>query len=306
MHRVSGRWPLGLALALIASASWGVVPIALKIALQRMDAYTITWYRFAVSAVVLGVILVIGGRFPALSTIKRRSWWLLAVALFGLAGNYTLYLLALQHTTPAINQVVTQLSPLFLLLGGLVVYKESFSRAQWFGLVMLVSGLLLFFNTRLPELARVDTGIGLGVLLLIVAAIVWAAYALAQKDLLRRMGSPQILSLLYIGATVVMLPLAQPGEVSSLGGLHLWVLAFCCANTLVAYGAFAEAMEHWEVSRVSAVIATGPIFTLVGMRLMSRWSPGLLEPERLTAMSVSGALMVVAGSAFCAFGQTRE
>jgi drug/metabolite transporter (DMT)-like permease len=306
VHRVSGRWPLGLALALIASASWGVVPIALKIALQRMDAYTITWYRFAVAAVVLGALLAARGSLPRVTSLDRRSWKLLLVALVGLVGNYTLYLVALQHTSPSINQVVTQLSPLFLLIGGLVVYKESFSRAQWFGLVMLVSGLMLFFNRRLPELARINSGIGLGVVLLVIAAVVWAAYALAQKDLLRRMGSPQILWLVYIGATAVMLPVAQPREVATLGWLHLGVLAFCCANTLVAYGAFAEAMEHWEVSRVSAVLAMGPIFTLIGMMLMARWSPGLLEPERLTALSVTGALMVVAGSALCAFGQSKE
>lgn len=297
---------MGLALALTASAAWGVVPIALKIALQRMDAYTITWYRFAVSAAVLCAILAWQARMPAVTRIDRHGWRLLLVALVGLAGNYTLYLLALQHTTPAINQVVTQLSPLFLLLGGLVVYKESFSKKQWLGLVTLVGGLLLFFNRRLPELANVRGGVGLGVLLLLFAAIVWAAYALAQKDLLRRMGSPQILSLLYVGATVLMLPLAQPGEVRDLDGFHLAILAFCCANTLVAYGAFAEAMEHWEVSRVSAVIALGPIFTLAGMRALSHLSPGLLEPERLTSLSVAGALMVVGGSALCAFGQTRE
>ena len=50
---------LGLALTLTTAACWGVLPIALKLALQGMDPVTITWYRFTVAALVLGTILAV-------------------------------------------------------------------------------------------------------------------------------------------------------------------------------------------------------------------------------------------------------
>ena len=80
------------------------------------------------------------------------------------------------------------------------------------------------------------------------------------------------------------------------------MLAFCCLNTLIAYGAFAEALEHLEVSRVSAVLALAPVFTIGSLWIASRFAPGLLEPEGLTIASVAGALLVVGGSALCALG----
>jgi len=302
MHQVTGRWRLGLALALVTAICWGVLPIALKLALEGMDAYTITWYRFAVAAVVLGTILAATHRLPSLGKLQRKGWILLAVALTGLVGNYILYLIALDHATPTVNQTVIQLSPICLLLGGLVFFKERFTSRQWLGFAVLIPGLLLFFNRRLPELTDLSGGLGLGVLLLVFASIVWAAYALAQKQLLKALNSQQILWVLYLAAVLMLWPWSRLGEIRGLDTLQMWMLIFSCANTLVAYGAFAEALEHWEVSRVSAVLSLAPLFTILGMWLVNTLAPGLLEREQLNAISVGGALLVVAGSALCALG----
>lgn len=303
MHRVSGRWRLGLALALVTVFAWGILPIALKVVLQRMDAFTITWYRVAAAAAVMTGILGARRTLPPLQGLTRRHWWLLGICLVGLVGNWVMYVGALNFTTPAVAQTVVQLSPLFLLLGGLVIYKEPFSRVQWLGFAGLVGGLLLFFNRRLPELAQVTSGLGAGVLLLLCSSLVWASYALAQKTLLKRFTSPQILWLMYVGAVALVFPFSTPADVRTLDAPRGWLLAFCCANTLVGYGAFAEALDHWEVSRVSAVLAMAPIVTLVASRLTSHFAPGLIEPEQLTTPTVAGALIVVLGSALSALGQ---
>jgi drug/metabolite transporter (DMT)-like permease len=170
---------------------------------------------------------------------------------------------------------------------------------------VLVVGLLLFFNRRLPELADLSGGLGLGVALLLIASAVWAVYGLVQKQLLRQMSSQQILWVLYLGAVALLLPFTRLGTIGALDALEFWMLVFCCANTLIGYGAFAEALEHWEVSRVGAVLALAPLFTLSGMWLLDSLAPGLVEPERLNGLSLFGALLVVAGSALCALGAQR-
>lgn len=305
MHKVTGRWRLGLLLSLITAFCWGVLPIALKVMLERMDPATITWYRVLVASSVTALVLAMRGGLPKLAETTRRSWLVLAVCLVGLTGNWVLYVAALRYTTPGVNQTVVQLSPLFLLIGGVFIYKEPFSRWQWLGFTSLVGGLVLFFNRRLPELMDIRGGLGLGVILVLCSSLLWATYALAQKTLLKRMTSPQILLMLYVGATIVVLPFARLGDIRTLDPLRAGVLAFCCVNTLVGYGAFAEALDHWEVSRVSAVIAIAPIFTFLGMRLTSYFVPGLLEPEPLTALTIAGALIVITGSALSALGQRR-
>ncbi len=300
MHRDTGRWQLGFTMSLTTAVLWGMLPIALKVVLTGMDVYTITWWRFAASMLGLGAFLAWQGQLPRLRGAGRNAWMALAVALATLLGNYVLYLVALDHTTPSVAQVVIQLAPLLLLLGGVFVVGDRFVPRQWLGFLVLVAGMLLFFNRRLPELAHPTEGLGLGVALMVAAAISWAIYGLAQKYLLTSFTSRQVLWLLYAGATIVLLPAARPAAVLDLDGLQLWMLVFCSANTLVAYGAFGEALHHWDVSRVSAVIATAPLFTIASMWLVDWLGWNLLQPESLNAASIVGALAVVAGSMTCA------
>jgi drug/metabolite transporter (DMT)-like permease len=100
----------------------------------------------------------------------------------------------------------------------------------------------------------------------------------------------------------LLLPAAHPGQVLALDPLQFWMLAFCCANTVVAYGCFAEALEHWEVSRVSAVVTVAPLVTLAGMHAASNLWPGSLAAEGLSWLSVGGALLVVTGAMTTAIG----
>jgi len=297
-----GNWRLGLVLALTTALCWGLLPIALKLLLGRMDPLTITWYRLAVAGAVLGLFLKLKHRLPVPLTLDRSSWGALGICVLGLTGNFVLYILGLSRASPTVTQVVIQLSPLLLLLGGLVVFRERFTALQWGGLLVLIGGMLLFFNRRLPELTHVSGGVGLGVMLLVIAAILWAAYGLAQKHLLRSLASEQILFLLYSAAVVLLSPPVKFATIRGLTTLQFGLLAFCCANTLVAYGAFTEALGHWEVSRVSAVISTAPLFTLLGMKLLELVTPGLMVAEELNRLSVLGALAVVAGSSLCALG----
>jgi len=302
MHKLSGRWKLGLAFAVVTALFWGVLPIALAIVLRTVDPVTLTWLRFLTASLMLGGILAAFGQLPKLSTVGRKGWLVLLLALFGLAGNFVIYVIALGHASPTINQVVTQISPILLMLGGIVVFHERFSWIRWVGFALLLVGLPLFFNRRLPELLNLHSGLGLGVALLVVASFVWATYGLAQKWMLRRMQAQQVLLVLYIGSTLVLWPGAHPASILKVDTLQAWMLVFCCANTVVAYGAFAEALKHWEASRVAATLTLTPLFTMIAMWILEHTAPGLVKPEQLNTLSVLGALIVIGGSMLCALG----
>jgi drug/metabolite transporter (DMT)-like permease len=302
MHATTGRWQLGLALALTTAVFWGLLPIALKVTLAGMDAWTLTWYRFASAAIALGAFLAWRRRLPIRAPLTRRGWWLYVAALLCLVANYVGYLVALELTSPAVAQILIQLAPLFLLFGGVLVFRERFVPLQWAGFALLVTGLAVFFHDRVAELLSIDTRLGLGVAVMLFAALSWAAYALAQKQLLVQLASEQVLFLLYLGAVPLLLPPAALAQVLELDRLQLGMLAFCCANTVIAYGCFAEALEHWEISRVSAVVTLAPVFTLIGVHAAAGLWPAAAPAEALSGWNVTGALLVVAGSMTTALG----
>ncbi len=305
MTEAAGNWRLGLFYAGVTTLAWGLLPIALKAMLAYMDPYTITWYRFLAATLVAGGLLAATGRLPRLGRLDRAGRVLMVVAIAGLIGNYVFYLLGLDYASPGTTQVLIQLAPLFLLLGGVLFLGEAFAPRQWLGFLALIGGLLLFFHARLGDFTRFEDDFAKGMALIVLAALVWTAYALAQKLLLRYLTAQGILLVIYAAASVTLLPASDPVSVTTLTAWPIALLVFCSLNTLIAYGAFAEAMSHWEASRVSAVIALSPLLTLLFSWLLARLPTGYEHLEPLDPLSLAGALLVVLGSAICALGGHR-
>jgi drug/metabolite transporter (DMT)-like permease len=304
LHRASGRWRLGLGLTLATALFWATLPIALKVALEILDPITLTWFRFVVATLVTAAWLGARGRLHGYRALRRRHWIVLAVAALLLLGNYVFYLLGVQDTSPANAQLLIQLAPLLMALGGIWVFGERFAWAQWLGLGLTVAGLLLFFHDQARAAAHA-AAYGAGSAWLVLGAVVWAGYALLQKQLLAHLGSMQILVLLYLAASVALLPFAHPAALLRLDGLHWAMLGYCALNTIGAYGAFAEALAHWEASRVSAILATTPLLCIAAAAIVHAGWPTLLAPERIGAIGFAGALLVVAGSAAVSLLGTR-
>lgn len=301
MHQITGKSVVGFLLALTTAILWGMLPIALKIVLDVLSANTITAIRFLAAAVIVGLWLAARGKLPAIKLLfQPKVAWLMLIAVAGLLSNYIMYLSGLNYLSAETGQVVIQLAPFLMMLGGIVIFKEKLLLWQKIGAVTLVSGLLLFFNERLWQLVIQAGSETVGVLLVIAAAITWAAYALAQKQLLVNYSSKQIMYLLYVAGTLCFMPVSDYAPLLTMSYLHWALLIFCCLNTVVAYGAFAEALHHWEASKVSAVLAVTPLFTILFANITGNLFPDFLQAQQLNLWSWLGALMVVTGSALTA------
>lgn len=296
MHQASGRTLLGFSLALTTAVLWGILPLALKILLELMTASTLTAIRFLVAAVMVGGWLWWRKQLPNLRLLSRQGMLLLLIAIIGLLANYLMYMSGLAYLTAETGQLLIQLAPFLMMIGGVWLFKERLLFWQKVGAFILVSGLLLFFNDRLVSLLLEVSDESLGVLLIIGAGITWAAYALAQKQLLVHYSSKQIMYVIYVAGMIAFIPVSDFSPLLHLTGWHWLFLLFCCLNTVIAYGAFAEALHHWEASKVSAVLAITPLVTIVLANLLAWFNPDWLTPEPLNLLAWLGALMVVAGS----------
>lgn len=300
MHSPTQNHVAGFALSLVAAMLWGFLPVAIKELLAGMDATTIIWYRFLVAGVVLFSWLAYKNKLPPLMRVDSRTRWFMFIAALCLCSNYFLFSYSLNFVNGETSEAVIQLTTLFLILGGVVIYKEPFVGIQKFGTLLIVTGLLLFFNDRLLALVRFDNEETFGVVVVIVAAITWTAYALLQKKLLASFSSVQILFLIYVVSILVLLPFIKPGSLLQLTQLQLWLLVFCCINTLIAYGCFAEAMNLWDASKVSATLALAPLFTIGSLKLVVFFNPHYEFSDRLGFLALGGALLLVIGSVLTA------
>ena len=123
---------------------------------------------------------------------------MMLIAALGLCGNYYFFSLSLNFVNAETSEAVIQLTTLFLILGGVFIYREPFAGMQKAGTGLIIAGLLLFFHDRLEVLSSLDNEETLGVLMVVVAAITWTIYALLQKQLLGTFSSVQILFVIYV------------------------------------------------------------------------------------------------------------
>jgi drug/metabolite transporter (DMT)-like permease len=306
LHSISGRSRLGLALALLSSLLWGAFPIFLKLASQGVDIYTITWFRLVGAFALLTVYLLWRKQFPSRQNWGDILWGLVAIACLFLLGNYLLFLIGLRQTSPGNAQLCFQFSTLFFAGGGMLIFREHYTRRQWLGVAVMILGFTLFFHEQLRILIQAQWQYIIASGLIILSSASWAVYALAQKQLLQKLPSPTILLMVYGISGFLLTPLATPRSLVSLSPPVGMALLFCTLNTVLAYGAFGEAMAHLEVSKISAILAVNPIITLVLVTSLSFIFPMIFHPEKLTFLAILGAVLVVSGSMTISLGKSKN
>lgn len=305
-HTTSGRWKLGLGLVFLTALIWGNGAVALKIVLDDMDPYTIAWYRMVISVAALAIIPAARKGRVFTAGMGMSGALLLLVAAAGVSGSAVFFMTGLERLPPSSAIVVIQLSNVFVLIGGLVIFKERFTALQYLGFALFVLGLCIFFNKKIAVLAQGTDDFAPGIILVAAAAFVWSGYALAQKQLLKKLSSFEIMIIVNAAGVIAFGPVCHPSQVLGLSGIQTGLLVFASLNALIGYVLFAESLKHVPASRASAVLALIPLVTFVSVRVVHGVLPDHITPEPLGALSIAGAFMVVAGSMLCALAAHPE
>ncbi len=301
MTNNTNNWKIGLSLSILVVFFWATLPVALKISLSAVDAWTLTWFRFCTATIFTFFIIIYTGSWRGFLRLKFKDWLWLVLAGLMLIGNYVGYLLGLEKTTPGNAQVLIQLAPFLMIVGGVYFFKEPFYFKQKVGATLLVAGLALFFKDQLDTVLLVEYKTG--VLLMVFAAVTWAIYALIQKKLHAVLSSQAILSVIYLMASLLLLPFSTPEHLSGLNQQQWIAVAYSCINTVGAYGAFSLALTYWPASRVGMVIAIVPVFSLFFINLMARLLPDSVSFEHISFIGFIGVILIVSGSMFASLGK---
>ncbi|HHX2516745.1 TPA: DMT family transporter [Neisseria subflava] len=294
---------LGFSLALLATMTWGSLPVIAQQALKAVDAPTLVWIRFLVASLVLFVLLGLTGKLPRPSEFSKQTLFLLVLGIIGISANFVLVAMGLHYISPTTTQVLWQLSPFTMILVGVGVFKEAFTRWQKIGLMLLLTGLVMFFNDKFGELFSLGS-YAVGVIMAASGSMIWVCYGVAQKLLSKHFNSQQILLMIYFCSSFVFLPFAEPSQIAHIGNPFLWgCFIYCCLNTLIGYGSFGEALSHWDASKVSIVTTLIPVFTMIFSTIGHYLAPDYFAASDMNIVSYVGAMVVVAGALLAVAGE---
>lgn len=294
---------LGFSLALLATMTWGSLPVIAQQALKAVDAPTLVWVRFLVASLVLFVLLGLTGKLPRPSEFSKQTLFLLVLGIIGISANFVLVAMGLHYISPTTTQVLWQLSPFTMILVGVGVFKEAFTHWQKIGLMLLLTGLAMFFNDKFGELFSLGS-YAVGVMMAASGSMIWVCYGVAQKLLSKHFNSQQILLMIYFCSSFVFLPFAEPSQIAHIGNPFLWgCFIYCCLNTLIGYGSFGEALNHWGASKVSIVTTLIPVFTMIFSTIGHHLAPDYFAASDMNIVSYVGAMVVVVGALLAVAGE---
>jgi drug/metabolite transporter (DMT)-like permease len=271
------RWNASVA---ALAASWGF--IAVIVAHVELEARVLVFYRLAIAALTLGLLLALLGRIRLLRLPRRGRWVLLVGAC--LAGHWYLFFETIKLSSVAVALVTVYTAPLFLALSAPLFLPESRSRVALAALAPGAAGIALIAlagesGAHVRPLA-LATGLGAGV--------TYAGLVVATKHLTTKLPVPAITFWSYTSAAAALAPFLAGARVAP-GGDE--------AGYLVLLGAVFTALSGlayvWLLGKVTAQ-AIGILAYLepVSAALLA-WA--LLDQALGWEVIVGGTLVVAAG-----------
>ena len=212
------------ALVVLICLSWGFNQVSVKLAIHDIPPLMQGTIR-SVGATILVAAWCRWRGMPLFSRDGTLVPGLVTGALFGL--EFVLIYQGLAYTTATRAVLFIYLAPFFVVLGTRIFLPaDRFGSAQWLGLALSFAGMMVAFGAPTPAL---DPRQMIGDLMMVAAAMAWAATTLMIKTSLNRISSEKVM--LY--QLVVSIPMLAIGAL--LFGEHVRHFPSALAIGALAY-----------------------------------------------------------------------
>ncbi len=268
---------------------WAVTNVFAKRSLAEIQpmAFVIARFLLAVPVLMGWVFLRHGVVVP-----RRRDWgtFLLAGAT-GFALYNVFYTLGISQTSAFSASLIQSTAPLFTLLLARALGIERVTPAQWIGVGIAMTGVIIFMSDKMIQRAEAHP---FGDVLTLIAAVLFAVYGILNQRLSVTYGSAVTTAWCLAIGGILLLPvcigpaLAQEwGTVSAIAWFGVFAAAW--GSMVIAYNLWAWAVHRGGVGRTVPYFFLWPILTGV--------VSAIIAGETFGPVKVFGAGLVMIGTA---------
>lgn len=271
---------MGIALALVAAALWGLSPVATKGALAGYSPELISVIRLALASFIFRIVGGAGTRwFP------RDRWSIIAGVALGV--DFVLYSYGLRLTTAALAGLVVNVEVVSTIALALWLLGERLTARRALGSAVTLLGVIYVATdgVRLAEVLARERIVGN--MMVMLAGISWSLYAVGQRKAPTYRNLFQLMAPIFVVAMFttlpgLLLPSAWHNPRGAFPTLMLMVLVFLC--TVVVYLVYACSQELVDLSVLAIALASIPVFAVAFARLL------LGEPISLQVVAGGGVI----------------
>ena len=289
---------LSLAAALATMLVWGVNFAFVKHALDHLGAATVTFVRFTVLPLLGFVLLLLIFRNRIRTTWPRREDLprFIACGLVGHAMHIGVVLYGMELSTPFSSSLVLTSGPLFTLIILAILGVERLHARQVAGTLVALAGIAVFLSDKF---AAGFSRAGVGDLVLLLAAALFALYTVLVQPLAQRYGPLIVLCYTLLFSAPPILLWTAPAFLATPASAYSTSVVLALSWALVVSSFFGWLMWAW-VNAVRGVARSAPFsYLMPPIAGLVAW---LTLGESFTWLKVVGALVTMAGVAYAQFG----
>lgn len=285
MHR--DTWKNDAALLLVVLI-WGVNFPVIKIPLAVMPPFAANVFRFATSALFLGVFYAVRAGGNLFAPMRTHGKKIVALGLLGHVAYQVCFITGVHWTTAGSAALIMAASPLWTAMASQLRGYEHLPAAAWGGLLVSLVGTILVVTAG----ADLAGGTLTGNLLMLAASAFWGVYTAFNTSVVSEV-SPAGFSFLGIlvalpALTALGVPYFDAVEWSAVGAVEWAALVFSGGfSTGVAYLIWAAAVKNVGPSSTAVYSNLVPFVALLG--------GALLLGEAVTLTQVLGGLFIIGG-----------
>ena len=277
----------------LATLVWGSVHPTVKFALSELTGMQLALFRPVCACLVLMTLVLSTGRAPRLlMELRAAPGVLCAMGVLGYATSGTLTSLALTLLPAGVTSLISNASPLVLVIGGLALFRQRIGPVEMIGSIIGFGGVAVLTAGDLQFSGDLGAAV-VGSLLALGSATAWAVYTAVARRLGR--ADPLITTAItsFIGSLVVGFLAVPTQDWSRLAHVSTRVLLSTVWAGAVATGCTYAAWS-FALRRLPAVVVA-PFAYLIPVSALAISHVWLAEP--LTLPVLIGAGLVLAGVA---------
>lgn len=283
-HELRRRRLLGVGLALVSAASFGVMPVLTKVVYDDgADPIGVLSVRFALAAAVLLALAKV--RREPLPTGRPRAM-LLALGGVGYVGMSLCYFFALERISAGLTSLLLYFYPALVVVLGALVLRDRPRPLALAAVVVATVGTVL-------TIGPVEGGQALGIALGLGSAFVYATYILIGSRVHGVGPFAMSATVLLAGAAVmgVLAALTQP-QLPSEAGAWLALTGVALVGGVIAVTSFFAALALLGPSDTAVISTVEPVVSI--------GAAALVLGERLVPVQFVGGVVVLAAVAVLA------
>lgn len=272
---------------LFAVIVWGLSFIATKNALVEIKPEVIVFIRQVLGILFLAAVLFKQKRKFSIN-VREQKWIfiLAAIACFHLWIQVT----GLQWTTASHTGWIIGTTPVFMVILGIIFFKEKISSLQTLGIIIAFLGLI--FLVSKGDLTSLDFIKNKGDVLIISSSVTWSFYSMVNKKVTFNLSPVLTTFYLFLIVAVIIAPftinqenISEVLRLSVSGWGSVLFLGIFCSG--IAYTLWAQALNEMSATRVGAFLYIEPFVTFFGA-----W---LLLNEQITLLTLLSGLIIIGG-----------